>query len=153
MFNERTWKEGEALTQKYMKKSGYKIVFTNHKIAGVELDIVAIFGERAQWKKLKKERAEKLKNAKSREERVKINKLFTNFKKNLQKILVIVEVKARRTQAFGHGYEAVSEQKQFHIKRGAECLLKLSQFSGMDVRFDVASVDGGKLTYIENAFN
>ena len=45
MFNERTWKEGEKITQEYMKKNGYKIVYTNFSCVGVELDIVAILAK------------------------------------------------------------------------------------------------------------
>ena len=43
MFNLKTWKDGEHIAQRYMKREGYKIVYTNFAVAGTELDIVAIF--------------------------------------------------------------------------------------------------------------
>ena len=52
MYNEETWKIGEALAQQYMKKNGYKIVYTNLSERGFELDIVAILSKKAQFKKL-----------------------------------------------------------------------------------------------------
>ena len=29
MYNDETWKMGEQIAQEYMKKAGYKIVYTN----------------------------------------------------------------------------------------------------------------------------
>ena len=42
MFNSKTWHVGEKLAQDYLKKSGYKILLTNDKLAGSEVDIVAL---------------------------------------------------------------------------------------------------------------
>ena len=53
MFNDVTWKEGERLTQEYMKKEGYKIVYTNYSCIGVELDIVAVWSKKNQIKEIK----------------------------------------------------------------------------------------------------
>ena len=60
MFNRLTWKEGEALAARYMKKAGYKIVYTNFSCVHVELDIVAILSKSAQKSKMKKEYLQKL---------------------------------------------------------------------------------------------
>ncbi len=42
MFNEKTWRDGEKLVQEHLKKNGYKLVYTNFDVAGVELDIVSV---------------------------------------------------------------------------------------------------------------
>ena len=39
MFNKITWKDGEKLTYDYMKKKGYKMVYTNFSCPVAELDI------------------------------------------------------------------------------------------------------------------
>ena len=70
----------------------------------------------------------------------------------MKPLLVITEVKARSSDKFGKGYESVGKMKQTHIKRGAKVLMKNSKFTDFSVRFDVASVDGGVISYIENAF-
>ena len=62
MFNEETWKMGEELAQEYMKKNGYKIVYTNFAMRGFELDIVATISKKARLKKIKKELKLKIKN-------------------------------------------------------------------------------------------
>lgn len=152
MFSKETWIEGEVLARNYMEKQGYKIIYTNLFCAGVELDIVAVLPKRKQLKILKSAYKEKLKNAKSNEIKQNLKRLFANFKKSLQNLLVITEVKARLTNEFGEGLEAVDDAKQKHIIRGAEYLLQKPEFKNMQIRFDVASVDGGKVNYIENAF-
>ena len=53
MFNDDTWKYGEQLAQEYMKKAGYKIIYTNFAERGFELDIVAILPKKIQLKNLK----------------------------------------------------------------------------------------------------
>ena len=151
MFNYVTWKEGEQATQEYMKKQGYKIVYINYSCIGVELDIVAIWPKKKQVKLLKDELKSKLKNFKSRKEKQIEKQVFKNQIKNAADLLVVTEVKARSSEKFGLGSEAVSNYKQKNLARGVEYLLKNKQFKGMNVRLDVSSVDGGVVTYIENA--
>lgn len=151
MFNESTWKIGEELARKYMKKQGYKIVYTNFSGKGFELDIVATLSARAQIKKLKIEYKEKLKNTKSKEQIKQLKLWFASSKKMLSKLLVITEVKARADDRFGSGCECINIHKKKYLERGAKTLLQMNKFKGLQVRFDVASVDYGKVIYIENA--
>jgi putative endonuclease len=69
-------------------------------------------------------------------------------------MVAIVEVKARRTDAFGTGAEAVTATKQLRIRRLAAAWLANAQLGEwVDLRFDVAVVDGrGVVTVIESAF-
>lgn len=151
MFKEKTWKDGEELVQRYMKKLGYKIQMTNFSCVGVELDIVAILPKKIQLKEQKLEYKKRiLADIKNR----KIYKhSFRNFKETLQDLLIITEVKARETDKYGKGFEAISDYKKQNIKRGARFLQTDKVYSKYQIRFDVASVDGGKVTYIEDAFN
>jgi putative endonuclease len=54
--------------------------------------------------------------------------------------LVICEVKARRGDAFGGPYEAVTARKQHKLARLAELFLASTDARPSSVRFDVASV-------------
>ena len=58
--------------------------------------------------------------------------------------IVFVEVKARRTDAFGTPEEAVTEAKQRQIRRAAEAYLYERKLEGSPARFDVVAVRLGK---------
>ena len=59
-------------------------------------------------------------------------------------LLVICEVKTRRSLAFGGGFEAVGWEKQRKLRQLAELFLAGCPVSPASVRFDVASVESGK---------
>lgn len=68
--------------------------------------------------------------------------------------LVFVEVKYRRNTKTGHPMEAVSYYKQRTISKVAIYYMYSHGISDtVPVRFDVASVLGDHIDYIENAFN
>ena len=163
MFNDDTWKYGEQLAQEYMKKAGYKIVYTNFAERGFELDIVAILSKKLQFKKLKLETKNKiaelkkqLKDAKKKDKIIAKIKLLKNnitkIKTTLNDLLVITEVKTRADDRFGKGCECIDLKKRSHLIRGAKYLTQMQEFKGMQVRFDIASVDYNRITYIENSF-
>lgn len=152
MFNSDTWKEGERLTREHMKKHGYKILYTNYSCVRVELDIVALYPKKFQIHNLKQELKMKCKASKSKEEKAVLKKVFKEKIKETNDLLVVTEVKARENSKFGTGAEAVTLAKQKHIIRGTEFLMKNKEFQGLNVRFDVSSVDSGVVSYIENAF-
>ncbi len=152
MLNIKTWKEGEKIVADYMKERGYKIIYTNFSCKIAELDIVAILPKKVQKSLIK---AENLCQIAGLKEKTKIKMLKMNLKNRLKQtndLLVITEVKARSNNKFGTGLDAITSQKRQHLRRGAEVLLKMKRFAGKEVRFDVASVDSGEITYIENAF-
>ena len=152
MFNEETWKMGEQLAQEYMKKNGYKIVYTNFAMRGFELDIVATLSKKIRLKNMKKENKEKIKNSKTAKEKMLLKNNFKNIKKTISDLLVITEVKSRADDRFGKGCECIDLKKRSHLIRGAKFLTQKPEFKNMQVRFDIASVDSGKITYIENSF-
>ena len=67
-------------------------------------------------------------------------------------ILVFVEVKSREDEDFGLGFEAVSKTKKRNIISVARYYTQKKGLQDYNVRFDVASLDRGKLQYFENAF-
>ena len=151
MFNENVWKDGEKLAIGYMKKKGFKILKTNFSCVGVELDIVALLPREVQIKGLKHKLKLQL-SGRDRQEKKMLKKSFKTLMKNSKDLLVITEVKARSSLNFGVGAEAVSEQKQHNIIRGARYIQTLPEFQNYQIRFDVASVDNREVFYIENAF-
>ncbi len=69
------------------------------------------------------------------------------------KTIVFVEVKARKTLAFGRPSEAVNQFKQRKIKNVAKLYLIKNHLLDKDVRFDVIEIIGDdEINHIENAF-
>jgi putative endonuclease len=66
--------------------------------------------------------------------------------------LVVVEVKARRTDRFGAPVEAVTVAKQQRLRHLALCYLEASGTRPARLRFDVVSILAGKLEVVEGAF-
>ncbi|HZB71907.1 MAG TPA: YraN family protein [Acidimicrobiales bacterium] len=67
-------------------------------------------------------------------------------------VLVVCEVKARSSVAFGTPLEAVTPAKQARIRRLAAAYLAASPVRARTVRFDVAAVLDGRLEVVEDAF-
>lgn len=69
------------------------------------------------------------------------------------KYLVFVEVKQRSTPSRGTGAEAVDLRKQARICSAADYYLKRYHIAAdIPVRFDVVTVDCGRIRLIRNAF-
>ena len=150
MFKETTWKDGEKKVQNYMKRRGYKIIYTNFSCVGVELDIVSILPKKIQIQALKQEYKQKMLDDKPHRKLYRCS--LKSLLKTIDDMLVITEVKARETDKYGLGSESISDFKKQNIIRGARFLQKDARFEKMKFRFDVASVDTGKITYIKDAF-
>jgi putative endonuclease len=69
-------------------------------------------------------------------------------------LVVVCEVKARASAAYGHPAEAVGRERQRRLRRAAaQWLVAHRRMSaGRTVRFDVAAVVHGRIDVIENAF-
>lgn len=66
---------------------------------------------------------------------------------------VFCEVKTRSSAAFGAPVEAVGRAKQLRIRQLAAAWLREQRpASALDVRFDVASVLGGRIEVLEGCF-
>jgi putative endonuclease len=72
--------------------------------------------------------------------------------------IVFVEVKGRRSEAFGSPLEAVGHTKRRHILAAASAYLRQKGFDSRPCRFDVVSVteptgEEVVLEHVENAFD
>ena len=67
-------------------------------------------------------------------------------------LVVFCEVKARRSGAYGTGVEAVTALKRRRLRRLAAAWLAAASCGPVEVRFDVAAVDGARVTVVEAAF-
>jgi putative endonuclease len=68
------------------------------------------------------------------------------------RVLAFVEVKTRRTAAFGAPVEAITRDKQRRIRVLALRFLEVHPGRGRELRFDVVSILGDELTVLEGAF-
>ena len=70
-------------------------------------------------------------------------------------VLVIVEVKSRKTDFFGEPYSAVNRKKKKHLIETADAYVKKHDLNH-DIRFDIISIVKSKaklnINHIENAF-
>jgi putative endonuclease len=73
-------------------------------------------------------------------------------------VLVFVEVKTRRNEAYGRPFSAINKAKRKHLSRAAVTYLKKKKLSPDHFRFDVVEVIGEpggqppEIRHIENAF-
>lgn len=68
------------------------------------------------------------------------------------KLIVVCEVKARATLAFGDPVESVTAEKQRRVRRTGHAFVRTLGEGGLRVRFDVARVLGANLEILEDAF-
>nr|WP_302596200.1 YraN family protein [uncultured Cellulosilyticum sp.] len=67
-------------------------------------------------------------------------------------MLVFIEVKYRKTVAFGSPGEAVTYYKKQRILRSAKWYLRQHYYSEINCRFDVIEILDEKLSHVEAAF-
>ncbi len=67
---------------------------------------------------------------------------------------VFVEVRSRRSAAFGGAAASVDARKQQRIRRAAQCLLseRFGRHAWPPCRFDVVAIEAGRLEWIPDAF-
>ncbi|MDQ3468941.1 MAG: YraN family protein [Actinomycetota bacterium] len=68
------------------------------------------------------------------------------------RLLVISEVKARRSDAYGPAAAAVGPAKQQRLRRLAAEYLRTTGTHGVDVRFDVVAITGSTMDIVQHAF-
>lgn len=68
-------------------------------------------------------------------------------------VLVFVEVKSRKSQAFGSAEVFVTKAKQMRLWRAGQAYLaKQRQAEELEVRFDVVAETNGDMRWIRDAF-
>jgi putative endonuclease len=68
------------------------------------------------------------------------------------RVVVVCEVKARRTDAYGPAASAVGPAKQQRLRRLAAEWLATSHVRGVEVRFDVVAITGDEIDVVTDAF-
>jgi putative endonuclease len=66
--------------------------------------------------------------------------------------VVFVEVRERRNEGFGRGFETVTRAKQAKVVRAAVAYVKFKGLTKEPLRFDIVSIGPGTLEHIPNAF-
>ena len=66
-------------------------------------------------------------------------------------VIVFVEVKTRNSTSYGYGFESVNSKKIEKIRKVATYFLVLKNID-KTARFDVISIDSGKITHLTGAF-
>ncbi len=69
-----------------------------------------------------------------------------------RRLVVVAEVKTRRSDAFGPAAAAVGPAKQRRLRRLAAEWLATTGVRGVEVRFDVVAITGGHIDVIADAF-
>ncbi|MBP3656995.1 MAG: YraN family protein [Clostridia bacterium] len=67
-------------------------------------------------------------------------------------VIAFIEVKLRRSARGGLAREAVTPAKQRRICKGALYYMMKNGLMNRQARFDVLEIQGGRVTYIRNAF-
>jgi putative endonuclease len=68
------------------------------------------------------------------------------------RLVVVSEVKARRTDAYGPAASAVGPVKQQRLRRLAAAWLASTGVHGVEVRFDVVAITGHEIDVVTDAF-
>ena len=68
------------------------------------------------------------------------------------RLVVVCEVKARSSDAWGSPWEAMTPLKQSRVRRTGAAFVRTLGEKGLRVRYDVAAVTGTRLEVMEDAF-
>ena len=80
--------------------------------------------------------------------RCKLGEIDIIAKKN--KEIIFIEVKYRKTNKFGYGYEAVDRRKIMKILKLANYYIQSKKYQDYKIRFDCMSYLGDELDWIKN---
>ena len=69
-----------------------------------------------------------------------------------ENVLVFVEVRSKKSDAYGHAEETITQKKIDRIKKTAEIFLIENNCLFDEVRFDVIAITNQNLRHIEDAF-
>jgi len=70
----------------------------------------------------------------------------------IEETVVFIEVKYRKNNNYGYGSEAVNRLKQERIYKSAMEFLQEKNYNNYNKRFDVISVIGNEVEWLENSF-
>lgn len=136
---------GEQLACEYLEEKGYTVLHRNLKLTSCEVDIVAeaYFDEIGRLIPQKHSVFDKL-LAKFSKKKAK--------KRAGKRTLVFVEVKTRESLEHGAPEEAVDAYKKGRYVTAAKSYITKYGEQNTPIRFDVITVEDGRVNHIENAF-
>ena len=132
---------GEQLAAEYLEKQGYRILERNAVYGGCEADIICEAYVDEQGRPIKQNGA--------------VRALGHIFKKppKGERTLIFCEVKARETDAYGSGAEAVTPYKAGRYIKAAKGYQSAHGSVGCPTRFDIIEISSDEVHHIPNAFN
>ena len=124
---------GEKFACKYLRRQGYKILDRNYTNCIGEIDIIAI---------------ETKKSRKKSGDYEKMPKIFQN-----EDVLCFIEVKSRKSVAYGNPSDAVDFNKQKKYLNISLEYMRKKKLNNFQYRYDIIEVYGSELlNHIKNAF-
>jgi putative endonuclease len=66
--------------------------------------------------------------------------------------VIFVEVRERKSNAYGSPAETVTAKKQNRIAKAALMYIKANRLQNRHVRFDIVSIQNENISHLENAF-
>ncbi len=131
---------GEQLAAEYLEKQGYKILERNAVYGGCEADIICEayvdeFGAPVKQNAVVKA----------------LSRVFKRLRKGVR-TLVFCEVKARETNAYGSGAEAVTPYKAGRYITAAKTYQAAHGRAGCPTRFDIIEISSDEVHHIPDAF-
>ncbi len=70
-----------------------------------------------------------------------------------ENILIFIEVRSKSYNHFGKPFETIDKNKIKKILKTAQTYISKENLDNFDIRFDVISIENGKLTHIKSAFD
>ena len=139
---------GEQLACEYLVEKGFKIIGRNVKLAKCEIDIVAeaYFDNFDNLIPQKSTFFDKIKSV------FHLKNAGESKKAKGKRTLVFIEVKTRTDDEHGAPEEAVDGYKKGRYVTAAKSYVEKFGEQNTPVRFDVITVEDGKINHIENAF-
>ena len=136
---------GEHLACEYLQEKGYTVLARNLKLTSCEVDIVA----EAYFDKF----GNLIPQKRSFFDKIKAFFCKNEVKKQGERTLVFVEVKTRENEEHGAPEEAVDDYKKGRYLIAAKSYIVKYGEQNTPIRFDVITVEDGKINHIENAFS
>ncbi len=132
---------GEQLAAEYLEKQGYRILERNAVYGGCEADIICEAYVDEKGCPIQQRKVGRI-----------MGHIFKKTPKGVR-TLVFCEVKARESDAYGSGAEAVTPYKAGRYVKAAKSYQSAHGSVGCPTRFDIIEISSDEVHHIIDAFN